>query len=80
MTPAELAVRGHLAIHTTLCRNLSDNTIHMIVRRFRTDPEAALDDWYETATRDFKVKPGVDKKWLKKTGLELAELVAANPE
>ncbi len=80
MTPAEQAVRAHLAVKTVLCRNLSDNTIHMIVRRFRNDPEAALGDWYETATRDFTVKPAVDKKWLKKTGLELAELVAANPE
>lgn len=80
MTAAEQAVRGHLAVVSTLCRNLSDNTIHMIVRRFQNDPEAANDDWYETATRDFKVKPGVDRKWVRKTGLELAELVAANPE
>lgn len=80
MTAAEQAVRGHLAVVSTLCRNLSDNTIHMIVRRFRNDPEAALDDWYETAIRDFRVKPAADKMWLNKTGLELAELVAANPE
>ncbi len=79
MTPAEQAVREHLAIHTTYCKNLSDNTIYMIVRRFRNHPDNAPDDWYETATRDFKT-PAADKKWLRKTGLELAELVAANPE
>ncbi len=79
MTPAEQAIREHLAIHTTYCKNLSDNTIHMIVRRFRNDPDNAPDDWYETATRDFKT-PAADKKWLRKTGLELAELVAANPD